>query len=253
MVDVLVHRLREKVDRGFDAEADPHRARDGLCPQERLTGCGTPSACGWPSGTPALFAAGAVVLVGLTYLLLARSLTDRDHEIIRSTLVRYAAQYEQGGLNALNGAIRTDALAGRHEPLFVRVLGPNEEAIFYSMPANWLDFDPASLPAPPPDAASSWTTVSARRGATQLEIDSARLPDGTLFQVGKSTESRDENPPALPERPRHRAPRHAGDRPDRRRAPHAIGADAHPPAHRRRPIDHRHGPVARARAGGNDR
>jgi len=140
----------------------------------------------------ALFATGAIVLAGLTYLLVARSLTDRDHEIIRSTLARYAAQYEQGGLNALNGAIRTDALAGRHEPLFVRVLGPNEEAIFYSMPADWLDFDPATLPAPPADARSSWTTVPARRGATQLEIDSARLEDGTLFQVGKSTENRDE-------------------------------------------------------------
>ncbi|MDE3156061.1 MAG: HAMP domain-containing histidine kinase [Acidobacteriota bacterium] len=140
----------------------------------------------------ALFATGAIVLAGLTYLLVARSLTDRDHQIIRSTLIRYATQYEQGGLNALNAAIRTDALTGRHEPLFVRVLGPNEEAVFYSMPADWLDFDPASLPAPPPGTTSSWTMVPARHGTTELEIDSARLDDGTLFQVGKSTESRDE-------------------------------------------------------------
>lgn len=140
----------------------------------------------------ALFITSAVLLAALTYVLLARSLVDRDHEVIRSTLVRYAAQYEQGGLDALNTAVRTDALAGRHEPLFVRVLGPDASAIFYSMPAGWLGFDPARLPAPQPDASSPWTSVPARGGAARLEIDSAYLTDGTLFQVGKSTESRDD-------------------------------------------------------------
>jgi signal transduction histidine kinase len=140
----------------------------------------------------ALFAVSAVVLAAITYALLARSLVDRDRDVIHSTLVRYATQYEQGGLDALTQMVRTDALAGRHEPLFVRVVGPDAAAIFYSMPSGWLGFDPASLPAPAPDADSPWTIVSARGGAARLEIDSAHLADGTLFQVGKSTQNRDE-------------------------------------------------------------
>ena len=139
----------------------------------------------------ALFVASAIVLVGLTYLLLSSSLARRDHEIIRSTLVRYAGQYEQGGLEALNSAIQTDTLAGRHGPLFVRVLGPDEEAVFSSMPADWPDFDVSQLPSTPPANGSQWTDL-AGPGDVVLEVDSVQLPDGTLFQVGKSTASRDE-------------------------------------------------------------
>ena len=39
VVDVLVYRLREKIDKGFDHEDDPHRARHGLCSQSGVSGC----------------------------------------------------------------------------------------------------------------------------------------------------------------------------------------------------------------------
>ena len=59
----------------------------------------------------AVFVGSSLAVAGLTYFLLASSLRERDHEIIRSTLIGYAERYEQGGLPALNQAIR--AATGR--------------------------------------------------------------------------------------------------------------------------------------------
>jgi signal transduction histidine kinase len=139
----------------------------------------------------ALFVGSSLVAAALTYLLLASTLRDRDRVLIRSTLLGFAASYSQGGLPALNQAIRTDQAAGRHEPLFVRVLDADQEAVFFSLPPGWNDFDLAQLAraAASPDQPVS---VPGRGNAKALEVVSLLLPDGTLVQVGKSTESRDE-------------------------------------------------------------
>jgi hypothetical protein len=63
----------------------------------------------------ALFVGSSLAVAGLTYFLLASSLRERDHQIVRSTLFDYASRYAQGGLPALNRAIQTDQAAGRHE------------------------------------------------------------------------------------------------------------------------------------------
>jgi two-component system OmpR family response regulator len=46
VVDVLVHRLRGKVDRDFDAQAHPHRPGGGLCSQGGLSASPARSASG---------------------------------------------------------------------------------------------------------------------------------------------------------------------------------------------------------------
>ena len=94
-----------------------------------------------------LFIASVVALFGLTYLLLARSLQARDHDIIRSTLQRYAADYQLGGFDALNRSISADRVAGRHESLFVRVTGRGAEAMFFNVPGDWggVDLSPRSI------------------------------------------------------------------------------------------------------------
>lgn len=139
-----------------------------------------------------LFAAGSVVILALAYALLAASLRARDREVIESTLVRYARAYDGGGLGALNDVISADRIAGRYEPLFVRVLARGESAVFFSMPADWTGFDSAQLSSPALRGGEPWAEIAAARSGERLEVASVRLRDGTLFQVGKSTRSRDE-------------------------------------------------------------
>ena len=139
----------------------------------------------------AVFVASTVALAAITYLLLAASLRQADHDLVTTTLNRYAAAYERGGLGLLDRVITADRVAGRYEPLLVRVIGERAEAVYFSMPRDWR-FDLEQLSEEGPRlGAPGWAELRSRDGSV-LEIASTRLPDGTLFQVGKSTERRAE-------------------------------------------------------------
>jgi signal transduction histidine kinase len=112
-----------------------------------------------------LFVLGAIAIVYLTYYLTSVSLAQRDHQIIRAKLGDYASAYARGGLPVLAGTVRAEQSVAP-ERLFVRVVDRGVEAVVLSNPEGW---DPS-----------------------KLETVSARLADGTLVQVGKSTEARDE-------------------------------------------------------------
>ena len=105
-----------------------------------------------------------------------------------ATLDRYVGEYRRGGLPGLDHAIATDRVAGRHERLFVRVLGRDAEAVFLNAPADWQGADLDAPRAGP----GGWAQLPARGSKAVLEVASVRLADGTLFQVGKSSEGREE-------------------------------------------------------------
>ena len=111
-----------------------------------------------------LFLAGGALLLALTYALLATSLRERDRELVAAALEQYVGHYRRGGLPALSDAVSMDRLAGRTEGLVVRLTGPGGQAVFASFPGSW--------------------------EARGFEVASTRLPDGTSFEVGKSSEAR---------------------------------------------------------------
>jgi signal transduction histidine kinase len=113
----------------------------------------------------ALFVAGSIAVVVLTYLLTAASLEQRDRQVIQSKLGAYAAIYERGGIDALADTVRGEQQTAP-ERLFVRVVDRGAEAIVLSDLQGW---DPSTL-----------------------ELGNVRLADGTLVQVGKSTQARAE-------------------------------------------------------------
>ena len=106
---------------------------------------------------------GSLAIVLLTYYLTAVSLTQRDRQILQEKLGDYAAAYLRGGINVLANTVRIEQRAAP-ERLFVRVIGRGVEAVVLSDSDGW---DPA-----------------------HLETASVQLADGTLVQVGKSTEAR---------------------------------------------------------------
>lgn len=138
-----------------------------------------------------LFIVSATVLVALTYVLLARSLAAQDRQVIQSMLTRYATAYDSGGLGALERAIAADRGAGRHERLLVRVVGQRAEAVYVNIPAGWNEFDLSALNVDR-DARSWWLSVPGRVEQAILEVATVRLLDGTVVQVGRSSDVRDE-------------------------------------------------------------
>jgi signal transduction histidine kinase len=111
-----------------------------------------------------LFVVGSTAIVLLTYYLTSQSLLQRDRQILQGKLGDYTAAYLRGGINVLANTVRIEQRAAP-ERLFVRVVDRGVEAVVLSDSDDW---DPA-----------------------RLETASVRLSDGTLVQVGKSTEARE--------------------------------------------------------------
>src|SRR5438445_438637 len=112
-----------------------------------------------------LFVIGSIAIVFLTYYVLRVSLEQRDQQIIQAKIGEYANAYQRGGFDALADTVRAEQRTAP-ERLFVRVVDRGAEAIVLSQPQGWN-----------PEA---------------LEMASVRLRDGTLVQVGKSTEARED-------------------------------------------------------------
>jgi len=138
-----------------------------------------------------LFVAGATALIGFTYVLLSRSLIAQDHAEMASMLDRYASEYERGGLPALDRAITADRLEGRHERLLVRVAGRRADLVYFNVPEGWTDFDLSQLDRPAP-VGSVWSSLARTGDGAVLDVVATRLVDGTLIQIGRSSDVRDE-------------------------------------------------------------
>src|SRR6187402_3597384 len=140
----------------------------------------------WYLGT---FLASSLLIGGLTYGLLASLLTSRDHDVIQSTMREYATRYQAGGLPALARAIEIEQRSGSREPLFVRVVGPFEDVLLYSLPETWGAFDLSEVPG---DPNAIWQQVPAVDRNAVLEIATIDLGGGSFLQVGKTTEARNQ-------------------------------------------------------------
>lgn len=140
----------------------------------------------WYLGT---FLASSLVIGGLTYGLLASLLETRDHDVIQSTLREYATRYQAGGLPALARAIEIEQRSGTREPLFVRVVGPFEDVLLYSLPETWGAFDLSDLPGGPNQI---WSQIPARDRNAVLEVATINVGGGSVLQVGKTTEARNQ-------------------------------------------------------------
>jgi signal transduction histidine kinase len=110
-----------------------------------------------------LFVAGSLAIVLLTYVLTATSLEQRDQQIIQAKLGEYAAVYARGGVRALASTVQAEQRTAP-ERLFVRVVDSGQETILLSDRDDWNE--------------------------ATLESGSITLLDGTLMEVGKSTEAR---------------------------------------------------------------
>lgn len=135
----------------------------------------------------ALFAGSVLLISGLAYLLLARSLAERDHDIIRVKLADYAARYDATGLRGLSQAVFAEQASGTPDRVFVRLIGPNADVLLASMPPAWGAYDLDRLPP----HADGWRSVPARDAPIELEVAARRLADGTVLQIGRTTLERE--------------------------------------------------------------
>ena len=139
-----------------------------------------------------LFILSGLVLFGVTYALLASSLRQRDRDSILLKLRDLAAHYQLAGLERLRQELAVQEKLQQTRPFFIRLAAPSNATLLLKMPDRGAEFDVRRLERRVVTGTESWITVPATDEDEVLEIASTRLPDGSLLQVGKSTEEWDE-------------------------------------------------------------
>src|SRR3989441_5062337 len=73
----------------------------------------------------------------LAYFLLSSSVRRKDREETHQKLGEYAAQYQTGGIEALKNEVGLEGRSAREDPMFVRVVGPQNTMVFVNAPEHW--------------------------------------------------------------------------------------------------------------------
>lgn len=139
-----------------------------------------------------LFTLSTGVLLGTAYVLLDATLQAKDREAIQFELQEYAAEYQRGGLDAVEKEIALQRGHTGKMLFFVRVADPDKHTLLLSMPSQWNRFDLTQLEAFNTNVDEPWTQISAKGDGGGLEILSSRQSDETILQVGINTEDREE-------------------------------------------------------------
>jgi signal transduction histidine kinase len=139
----------------------------------------------------AFFIVTGLGLFSLAYVLLATSLEQKEREAIRAKLDEYRAWYQAGGLEGLQQRFLT-VRAGDRNAFFVRVIGTLNNALFLSVPDTWEGFDPEHAALVRAEGRQPWVSLTSRDLRQAWMLTAARLYDGRVLQVGKSTEGSQE-------------------------------------------------------------
>ena len=135
------------------------------------------------------FVIGSLALFGLAYVVVSSSLRQRDDETILHESAELEAQYGQGGVPMVAQQLEYQERLGTSEPFLVRIVARDSTVLFLGTPERWREFQlDHLLSAGPPE--NGWISLQARRGDKVVDVKSTRMPDGTLLQVGKTTEDR---------------------------------------------------------------
>ncbi len=149
----------------------------------------------WYTGA---FTVSAAVLCALLYLLVVSFFERSERAVISARLKECSVVYERGGLPALNALVHNSSdFAERGGSFFVRVTGPLGSVLLLIAPHDWLQQtqDPQSLSDPRAGrggsaglpAGTAWLRIP-RDERSDYVVASALLSDGSVLQVGRSTD-----------------------------------------------------------------
>ena len=128
-----------------------------------------------------IFVTSLLILFLIVYFTLSRSLQNNDHELASAELKEVSEEYGEGGVPAVSRL-----LSGESQLFVVRIADSHNRTLFVtpSVAAGLI----ARLEKNPMTP-SEWNVLSVPRG-DDIEVHSAKLPDGALLEVGRSTRQR---------------------------------------------------------------
>lgn len=137
----------------------------------------------------AIFSFSAVTLFVFFYLLLIGTAQNKDRELIQVRLNECATVYNYGGLAGLQDLINRSMKSDQAKTFFIRLIGENRGALLLTAPEDWVHFDPSELKMGDPSHLA-WLRIP-KDEQRDFIIASEQLPDGSVLQVGRSSNSRE--------------------------------------------------------------
>lgn len=137
-----------------------------------------------------LFSCSFMGLTVFAYLFLEAALERQDRQMIAGEVESLQAQYRTGGWDGFSRRVIEIDSYRKNNPFFTRALkGAGRDSLIF-LPQYWEDFDLTTLEQMHGQTAGKWITLPNLTKDYALEIFTAEQSDGSLFQVGISTEDR---------------------------------------------------------------
>jgi signal transduction histidine kinase len=138
-----------------------------------------------------LFTLSALVLFAVLYLLLAASAQSKDREMIQARLNECATVYNIGGLSAVQDLVQHSGMSPGRASFFVRLENEHGVVVFLTAPEDWIHFDASALEhLGTSPSRVLWLRIP-KDDRSDFLIASDQLSDGSILEVGKSSNSRE--------------------------------------------------------------
>ncbi len=135
-----------------------------------------------------VFTLSSLALFAFAYYLLAAAIGRKDREVLQARLKEAAAVYDASGITALRNWVRSQPDQVQ-ETMFVRLVNVFNEVALLSAPRDWITF--RDVPRWEGYRRQVGTIRIPKNAEKDFMLASAVLPDGSLLQLGVTTNSRE--------------------------------------------------------------
>jgi signal transduction histidine kinase len=134
-----------------------------------------------------VFAVSSIALLTVAWYLVAADVGLKDREVLQAKLQEYGAVYQSGGVPALHYAMQQET--GEAKTFYVRLVSPWNAATLLNVPEDWIAV--RDVPTGFPGLSRRVGFIRIPRSAeSDFLIAAIGLPDNSVLQVGRRTDSR---------------------------------------------------------------
>lgn len=140
-----------------------------------------------------VFLASSLILFGSLYWLVTSTLESREQTLLQAKLDEYAGAYAERGERGLRDAVTRDSVSPEQVSLFVRLVSQRNDVTFAKVPDGWVGSRLVQVPLPNGRGVlqGQQDFIRIPSGAERdLALASRSLSDGSILQVGRSTDNR---------------------------------------------------------------
>ncbi|MBN2351075.1 MAG: HAMP domain-containing histidine kinase [Spirochaetales bacterium] len=133
-----------------------------------------------------IFLACSIAIFFAAYLITSQSLENEERALLRSRLLEFWAEYQNGSVGLLRAELTLERIYSYDRPFTLRIADPLNFTLFIYPPPGRVDFPYASLETLPPLRDGDVTSLRNPANGLELTVAALRLPDNNMLEIGIS-------------------------------------------------------------------